>query len=110
MFYKIMTYLTDHWEIIIGGVASLLAYIGGKGKRKYDSLSTMQDTYDKFVENFQEKYIELEADVHKLKDQHLKNKKEIDELNLKVMNLKTENSKLMDEVNKWKKLYESLNK
>lgn len=70
-----MNFLNEHWEIIIGGIASLLAFIGGKGKRRYDSLSTMQDTYDKFVENFQEKYIELEADVHKLKEQQSANKK-----------------------------------
>ena len=103
-----MNFLNEHWEIIIGGIASLLAFIGGKGKRRYDSLSTMQDTYDKFVENFQEKYIELEADVHKLKEQHSANKKEIDDLNTQIINLRKENSKLVDEVNKWKKLYESL--
>ena len=89
-----MNMLSEHWEIIIGGVVSILAFIGGKGKRKYDSLSTMQDTYDKFVQNFQQKYTELENDLHQIKEQ--------------VAFLEGENKKLHDEVNRWKKLYESL--
>lgn len=98
-----MGFLSEHWEILIGGVASILAYIGGKGKRQYESLSAMQEAYDKFVQNWREKYDEVEKDLKRMHSQ-------ISDLDHQVHTLHVENEQLKEELNKWKQMYTELKK
>jgi uncharacterized coiled-coil DUF342 family protein len=98
-----MNIFTEHWEIMIGGVASILAYIGGKGKREYQSLTEMQDAYNKFVVNWREKYDEVEKDLHHMQ-------KQLADLDHQVHTLHKENQELKEELNKWKDKYEALKK
>lgn len=98
-----MNIITEHWELLIGGVASVLAYVGGKGKREYESLTEMQEAYNKFVVNWREKYDEVEKDLHKMHSQ-------LADLDHQVHTLHKENQELKAELNKWKDMYESLKK
>lgn len=89
-----MNAISEHWEILIGGIAAIFSYIAGKGKRQYESLSAMQESYEKFVSDWKEKYDDL--------------KNQLTDLDHQVHTLKKENTDLKIDLEKWKKMYGEL--
>ena len=85
-------FLDNAFSIIatIFGSGSLFAFIAEKKKRKIElkstqanALSSMQDTYDKFVDDFTAKYDHLLREIEQLK-------KDVDSWKTKYQNLKKE--------------------
>lgn len=89
-----MNAISEHWEILIGGIAAIFSYIAGKGKRQHESLSAMQESYEKFVQDWKEKYDDL--------------KNQLTDLDHQVNTLHKENTELKEDLNKWKKMYAEL--
>lgn len=60
-------FLIDNWEIIAGSFTSVVAYFGGRRAKKMDALSTMQKSYNEWVEDQKKMYSDLKTEFAALK-------------------------------------------
>lgn len=98
-----MIRLLEHWEILAGMVASFFAYLGGKKIKRIeekkagsDAVSSMQLVYDNFVKDIEQRYVDMKKEMQSLKDE--------------VHQLRIENDKLRKELRNWELKYHSLKK
>lgn len=101
-------FLIENYQILAGGVAAIIAYFRGKKTREAeenkatsDALTSMQSTYDVFVNDLRDRYNELKEEVNYLKNSDTQNKIEIKELRI-------ENKNLVKELGLWEKKYDVL--
>ena len=120
-----MNFLADNWAAIIGYITVPIAWVfGGRMKAKTDAVSTMQNMYNGFLEDYKDRMSEVIAELSEMRkhNRELQNKfneiqlsyaKEIEvsqnwerlhrELEAKYNKLQSDYDKLKLEVNKLKK-------
>jgi predicted nucleic acid-binding Zn-ribbon protein len=101
-------FLIENYQIIAGSIMSIFAYFGGKkikiaeeNKATSDALTSMQTTYDVFVNDLRERYNELKEEINNLKSSDIQNRNEIKEL-------RQQNKSLVLELGLWEKKYDVL--
>ena len=120
-----MNFLADNWAAIIGYISVPIAWVfGGRMKAKTDAVSTMQNMYNGFLEDYKDRMTEVMTELSEMRkhNRELQNKfneiqlsyaKEIEvsqnwerlhrELEAKYNKLQSDYDKLKLEVNKLKK-------
>lgn len=120
-----MNFLADNWAAIIGYISVPIAWVfGGRMKAKTDAVSTMQNMYNGFLEDYKDRMSEVIAELSEMRkhNRELQNKfneiqlsyaKEIEvsqnwerlhrELEAKYNKLQSDYDKLKLEVQKIKK-------
>ena len=120
-----MNFLADNWAAIIGYITVPIAWVfGGRMKAKTDAVSTMQNMYNGFLEDYKDRMSEVIAELSEMRkhNRELQNKfneiqlsyaKEIEvsqnwerlhrELEAKYNKFQSDYDKLKLEVNKLKK-------
>lgn len=120
-----MNFLADNWAAIIGYISVPVAWVfGGRMKAKTDAVSTMQNMYNGFLEDYKDRMTEVMTELSEMRkhNRELQNKfneiqlsyaKEIEvsqnwerlhrELEAKYNKLQSDYDKLKLEVNKLKK-------
>ena len=120
-----MNFLADNWAAIIGYITVPIAWVfGGRMKAKTDAVSTMQNMYNGFLEDYKDRMAEVMNELSEMRthNRELQNKfneiqlsyaKEIEvsqnwerlhrELEAKYNKLQSDYDKLKLEVNKLKK-------
>ena len=120
-----MNFLQDNWLALVGYISVPIAWIfGGRMKAKTDAVSTMQNMYNGFLEDYKDRMSEVMNELSEMRkhNRELQNKfneiqlsyaKEIEvsqnwerlhsELEAKYNKLQSDYDKLKSEVNKLKK-------
>ena len=120
-----MNFLQDNWLALVGYISVPIAWIfGGRMKAKTDAVSTMQNMYNGFLEDYKDRMAEVMTELSEMRkhNRELQNKfneiqlsyaKEIEvsqnwerlhrELEAKYNKLQSDYDKLKAEVNKLKK-------
>ena len=98
-----MNIIKDNWEIISGGIATIIAWVGGRKSKKTtekkesaDALSGMQKAYDHFVADQKERYDEIKESMAFLREQ--------------LIEVQLDNKLLREDLKEEKKKYASLKK
>lgn len=86
-----MNKVIEHWEILAGMVASVVAYFSGKKRKRLDEISTLQNIYNKLFEDMNEKYEQMKVEITNLRA-------EVKQSNEKISKLESENHKLRKEL------------
>ena len=101
----IIELLKENWEILTGLIASIVAYFGGKkikkaeeNKANSDALTSMQSTYDTFVQDLKQRYDELKEEQRHFRSELIFYKEQIVEL-------QKSNSELLKELKIWELKY-----
>ena len=102
--------LQDNWQAILGVVGSIIAFFGGRKLKKAeetkntsDALTSMQATYDTWVNDLKLRYDELKEDIKQYRDEQLVLRNEITQL-------RQENNDLRKELKDWEGKYTKLKK
>lgn len=95
--------LINHWEAMTGALGIIIAYFSGKRMKRIeekkassDAVSSMQLVYDNFVKDIEQRYVDMKKEMQSLKDE--------------VHQLRIENDKLRKELRNWELKYHSLKK
>ena len=98
-----MNIITENWEVISGGIATIVAWVGGRKSKKTtekkesaDALAGMQKAYDGFVADQKERYNEIKGSMAFLRDQ--------------LLDVQLDNKLLREDLREEKKKYASLKK
>lgn len=100
----------NNWEALTasGPIAALIAYITTKKQRRIESLDGISAAYDKFVEDHNERYESISAELHDLKKEVSQLKNILQSNTREIELLKKENALLHIEIDTWKKKYNDL--
>lgn len=105
-----INFLSTNFEYIIGVFVSIIAYFGGRKSKKADetkntsdALTSMQQTYDTWVNDFKNRYDELKSELKLYREEQLQLRKEITQL-------RNENDELRKELRVWEQKYTKLKK
>lgn len=103
-------FILQHWELLAGAITSVSAFFGGKKLNKAketkstsDALTSMQSTYDTWVNDFKNRYDELKDEIKMYRGEQLKLRDEI-------FQLRKENGELRRELKDWETKYTALKK
>lgn len=103
-----MNFLQDNWQILTGLIGSIVAFFGGRKIRKADetkntsdALTSMQTTYDTWVNDFKERYEELKHELKIYREEQL-------QLRNEILQLRNENDELRKELRVWEQKYTKL--
>jgi hypothetical protein len=74
-----MKFITENIEIVIGAIGSIVTYFAGKKMHKIeekkansDALQGIQAVYEKFVEQTDKKFMEMQKEIEDLKGELMK--------------------------------------
>ena len=102
--------LQDNWQALLGIFGSVFAFFGGKKMKKAeetkstsDALTSMQATYDTWVNDLKLRYDELKEDLKQYREEQLTLRQEI-------LQLRQENIELRKELKVWEVKYVNLKK
>lgn len=102
--------LQENWQALLGVLGSIIAYFGGRKLKKAeetkntsDALTSMQATYDTWVNDLKLRYDELKEDIKQYRDEQLILRNEITQL-------RQENNDLRKELKDWEGKYTKLKK
>lgn len=102
--------IQENWQIVVGFFGSIFAYFGGRKLKKAeetkstsDALTSMQSTYDTWVNDLKLRYDELKDDIKQYRDEQLVLRQEITQL-------RQENNDLRRELKDWEGKYTKLKK
>ena len=100
----------QNWEAITAStpIAALIAYLTTRKQRKVESLDGISAAYDKFVEDHNERYASITAELHDLKKEVSQLKNILQSNTKEIELLKKENALLHIEIDTWKKKYNDL--
>lgn len=105
-----MNLLQENWQAILGVFGSIIAFFGGKKIKKAeetkstsDALTSMQSTYDTWVNDLKLRYDELKEDLKQYREEQLTLRNEI-------LQLRNENVDLRKELKTWETKYVKLKK
>ena len=105
-----MNLLQENWQAIVGVLGSIIAFFGGKKIKKAeetkstsDALTSMQSTYDTWVNDLKLRYDELKEDLKQYREEQLALRQEI-------LHLRNENTELRKELKAWETKYIKLKK
>lgn len=105
-----MNLITENWQAILGVFGSIIAFFGGKKIKKAeetkstsDALTSMQSTYDTWVNDLKLRYDELKDDLKQYREEQLTLRNEI-------LQLRNENVELRKELKVWESKYIKLKK
>jgi len=100
--------LKENWELLAGIFTSIFAFFGGKKLKKEeekkatsDALTSMQSTYDTFVQDLKERYDELKEEQRHFRSELIFYKEQIVEL-------QKSNRELLKELKTWELKYTKL--
>lgn len=96
-----MQFFTTHLTEIIAGITAALTSVGtyflGKQQRKVEAVHSMRELYNQFVEDYKDRYNELQNDMDNIRANQRTNEDQIKELKIQNQSLKTEIQKLHKE-------------
>lgn len=102
--------ITENWQALLGVLGSIIAFLGGRKLKKAeetkntsDALTSMQSTYDTWVNDFKERYEELKSELKQYREEQLTLRQEI-------LQLRQENNDLRKELKDWEGKYTKLKK
>ena len=102
--------INENWQALLGVFGSIIAFFGGRKLKKAeetkstsDALTSMQATYDTWVNDFKSRYDELKEDLKQYRDEQLTLRNEI-------VQLRQENNDLRRELKDWEGKYTKLKK
>ena len=105
-----VNFIQENWQIVVGFVGSVIAFFGGRKLKKAeetkstsDALTSMQATYDTWVNDFKERYEELKSELKQYREEQLTLRQEI-------LQLRQENNDLRKELKDWEGKYTKLKK
>ena len=105
-----VNFIQENWQIVVGFFGSVFAYFGGRKLKKAeetkntsDALTSMQATYDTWVNDLKLRYDELKEDIKQYRDEQLVLRNEITQL-------RQENNDLRKELKDWEVKYTKLKK
>ena len=105
-----VNFIQENWQIVVGVFGSVFAYFGGRKLKKAeetkntsDALTSMQATYDTWVNDLKLRYDELKEDIKQYRDEQLVLRNEITQL-------RQENNDLRKELKDWEGKYTKLKK
>lgn len=105
-----VNFIQENWQIVVGFFGSVFAYFGGRKLKKAeetkstsDALTSMQATYDTWVNDLKLRYDELKEDIKQYRDEQLVLRNEITQL-------RHENNDLRKELKDWEGKYTKLKK
>ena len=105
-----MNLLQENWQAIVGVLGSIIAFFSGKKIKKAeetkstsDALTSMQSTYDTWVNDLKLRYDELKEDLKQYREEQLTLRQEI-------LQLRNENTELRKELKAWETKYIKLKK
>ena len=95
--------LVENWELIIGAVTTLIAFVYGYKKQRTDNISDIQNVYSGLIKDVEER-------IENMRTQMQQNSLKMNEMEVKIQELhqenvllKKENMHLKREINKLKK-------
>ena len=107
---NMVNFIQENWQIVVGFFGSIFAYFGGRKLKKAeetkstsDALTSMQATYDTWVNDLKLRYDELKEDIKQYRDEQLVLRNEITQL-------RQENNDLRKELKDWEGRYTKLKK
>lgn len=102
--------ISENWQALLGVFGSVVAFFGGRKLKKAeetrstsDALTSMQSTYDTWVNDFKSRYDELKDELKQYRDEQLTLRQEI-------VQLRQENNDLRKELKDWEGKYTKLKK
>lgn len=105
-----MNFFYENWQAITGIIGAIIAYFSGKKIRKADetkntsdALTSMQATYDTWVNDFKARYDELKDELKIYREEQL-------QLRQEIIQLRGENDELRKELRVWEQKYTKLKK
>lgn len=105
-----MNFFYENWQAITGIIGAIIAFFSGKktrqadeSKNTSDALTSMQQTYDTWVNDFKNRYDELKSELKVYREEQLQLRKEITQL-------RNENDELRKELRVWEQKYTKLKK
>ena len=102
--------ISENWQALLGVLGSAIAFFGGRKLKKAeetkstsDALTSMQATYDTWVNDLKLRYDELKDDIKQYRDEQLT-------LRSEIVQLRQENNDLRKELKDWEGKYIKLKK
>jgi peptidoglycan hydrolase CwlO-like protein len=98
-----INFIIENWELILGGLTTLSAFVFGYKKQRTDSIADIQNVYSGLIKDVEDRIEnmrgQLQENSSKMQEMELK----IQELHDENILLKKENAHLKREINKLKK-------
>lgn len=102
--------IQENWQALLGVFGSVIAFFGGRKMKKAeetkstsDALTSMQATYDTWVNDFRDRYNEIKDELKVYRDEQMQLRQEITQL-------RQENNELRKELKDWEQKYTKLKK
>lgn len=61
-----MNKIFEHWEIMAGSIASIFAYFRGRKVKRLDEISRLQEVYNTFTTDMNQKYEDMKGEIKRL--------------------------------------------
>lgn len=61
-----MNKIFEHWEIMAGSIASIFAYFRGRKVKRLDEISKLQEVYNTFTTDMNQKYEDMKGEIKRL--------------------------------------------
>ena len=88
------THLTEIIAAITTAITGVASYFLGSRQRKVDSVNSMRDLYNQFVEDYKDRYQELQAELDAIR-------KELKDTKTEIVALRKENKDLQSQLKKY---------
>jgi peptidoglycan hydrolase CwlO-like protein len=98
-----MSIFLENWQLIIGGVTTLTAFIYGYKKQRTDNISDIQNVYNGLIKDVENRIDTMRKQMQENSDKMLEMEAKIQELHDENIVLRKENTTLKSEINKLKK-------
>ena len=98
-----INFFFENWELIIGGLTTLTAFIFGYKKQRTDNISDIQNVYNGLIKDVEERIDNMRSQMQENSSKMKEMEQKIEILHNENILLKKENAKLKSEINKLKK-------
>jgi uncharacterized coiled-coil DUF342 family protein len=98
-----MSIFLENWQLIIGAVTTLTAFIYGYKKQRTDNISDIQNVYNGLIKDVENRIDTMRKQMQENSDKMLEMEAKIQELHDENIVLRKENTTLKSEINKLKK-------
>jgi uncharacterized coiled-coil DUF342 family protein len=98
-----MSIFLENWQLIIGALTTLTAFIYGYKKQRTDNISDIQNVYNGLIKDVENRIDTMRKQTQENSDKMLEMEVKIQELHKENIILKKENTNLKSEINKLKR-------